>query len=84
MTQPQPHQRPQLPPIPPRPVPATAGRRLVVATGLLQITVGLCAGLALAQLAMLTALGMCPQRQQTSAPVRPARPSGTGPFALVP
>jgi hypothetical protein len=65
-------------------VPATAGRRLVVATGFLQLTTGLCAGLLLAQLAMLTSLGMCPQRQQTSAPARPAGPSGTPSFAVVP
>jgi len=83
MTQPQPHQRPQLPQLPPRPKPASAGRRLVLATGILQLTVGLCAGLGLAQLAMITDLGMCPQRQ-VSAPTPQPRPRQSIPFAVRP
>ena len=70
MTQPQPHQRPQLPPLPPRPVPATAGRRLVLATGFMQLTIGICAGIMLAQLTMLVCMGMCPRQPQSTEAVR--------------
>jgi hypothetical protein len=83
MTQPQPHQRPQLPPLPPRPQPASIGRRLVVATGVLQLTVGICAGLALGQVAMFAAIAFCPQRQ-VSAPTPQPRPRQSTPFAVMP
>ena len=81
MTQPQPHQRPQLPPLmPTTPRPAPTGRRLIVTTGILQLTVGLCAGLGLAQLATITALGMCPQRAAAPLP----QPQQSIPFAVRP
>ena len=83
MTQPQPHQRPQLPPLPPRPQPASAGRRLVLATGFLQLTIGTIAGLALGQVAMFAAIAFCPQRQ-VSAPQPQPRPRQSIPFAVKP